>query len=95
MQILGSKRINSVLISATTVHKKIWRAIGFREGDFRCVICVCFARRQLANIKRPENGTAGKKTNKHKQTFRGIVPEMGGGQIVYVFPFFLGKKGNT
>ena len=35
-----------------------------------------------------------KKTNKHKQ-LRGIVPEMGGGQIVYVFPFFLGKKGNT
>ena len=32
-----------------------------------------------------------KKTNKHKQ-LRGIVPEMGGGQIVYVFPFFLGKK---
>ena len=24
---------------------------------------------------------------------RGIVPEMGGGQIVYVFPFFLGEKG--
>ena len=36
----------------------------------------------------------GEKTNKHKQ-LRGIVPEMGGGQIVYVFPFFLGKKGNT
>ena len=36
----------------------------------------------------------GKKTNKHKQ-IRGIVPEMGGGQIVYVLPFFLGKKGNT
>ena len=35
-----------------------------------------------------------KKTNKHKQ-IHGIVPEMGGGQIVYVFPFFLGKKGNT
>ena len=35
-----------------------------------------------------------KKTNKHKQ-LRGIVPEMGGGQIVYVFPLFLGKKGNT
>ena len=34
------------------------------------------------------------KTNKHKQVRR-IVPEMGGGQIVYVFPFFLGKKGNT
>ena len=33
----------------------------------------------------------GKKNNKHKQ-LRGIVPEMGGGQIVYVFPFFLGKK---
>ena len=32
-----------------------------------------------------------KKTNKHKQ-LRGIVPEMGGGQIVYVFPFFLGKR---
>ena len=35
-----------------------------------------------------------KKTNKHKQ-LRGIVPEMGGGQIVCVFPLFLGKKGNT
>ena len=35
-----------------------------------------------------------KKTNKHKQLC-GIVPEMGGGQIVYVFPLFLGKKGNT
>ena len=35
-----------------------------------------------------------KKTNKHKQ-LRGIVPGMGGGQIVYVFPLFLGKKGNT
>ena len=32
--------------------------------------------------------------NKHKQ-LRGIVPEMGEGQIVYVFPLFLGKKGNT
>ena len=31
------------------------------------------------------------KTNKHKQ-LRGIVAEMGGGQIVYVFPFFLGKR---
>ena len=31
-----------------------------------------------------------KKTNKHKQ-LRGIVPEMGGGQIVYVFPFSWGK----
>ena len=30
--------------------------------------------------------SGGKKTNKHKQ-LRGIVPEMGGGQIVYVFPF--------
>ena len=38
--------------------------------------------------------SGGKKNNKHKQ-LRGIVPEMGGGQIVYVFPFFLGKKGNT
>ena len=36
----------------------------------------------------------GEKTNKHKQ-LRGIVPEMGGGQIVYVFPLFLRKKGNT
>ena len=35
-----------------------------------------------------------KKTNKHKH-LRGIVPEMGGGQIVYVFPIFLGKKENT
>ena len=32
-----------------------------------------------------------KKTNKHKQ-LRGIVPEMGGGRIVYVFPLFSGKK---
>ena len=32
----------------------------------------------------------GRKTNKHKQ-LRGIVPEMGGGQIVYVFPLFLGN----
>ena len=38
--------------------------------------------------------SGGKKTNNHKQLL-GIVPEMGGGQIVYVFPFFLGKKGNT
>ena len=33
----------------------------------------------------------GEKTNKHKQ-LGGIVPEMGGGQIVYVFPLFLGKR---
>ena len=33
----------------------------------------------------------GKKNNKHKQ-LRGIVLEMGGGQIVYVFPFSWGKK---
>ena len=33
-----------------------------------------------------------KKINKHKQ-LRGIVPEMGGGQIVYVFPFFPMEKG--
>ena len=33
-----------------------------------------------------------KKTNKHKQ-LRGIVPEMGGGQSVYVFPPFPGEKG--
>ena len=32
-----------------------------------------------------------KNTNKHKQ-LRGIVPEMGGGQIVYVFPFSWGKR---
>ena len=32
-----------------------------------------------------------KKTSKHKQ-LRGIVPEMGGGQTVYVFPLFLGKR---
>ena len=32
-----------------------------------------------------------KKTNKHKQ-LRGIIPEMVGGQSVYVFPVFLGKK---
>ena len=35
-----------------------------------------------------------KKTNKHKQLL-GIVPEMDGGQIVYVFLFFLGKKRET
>ena len=35
--------------------------------------------------------SGGKQTNKHKQ-LRGIVPEMGGGQIVYVFPFFPGKR---
>ena len=35
-----------------------------------------------------------KKTNKHKQ-LRRTVPEMGGGQIVHVFPFSLRKKGNT
>ena len=40
----------------------------------------------------PEFGE--EKTNKHKQ-IRGIVPEMSGGQIVYVFPFFPRKKGNT
>ena len=40
------------------------------------------------------NFSGEKKTNKHKQ-IRGIVPEMGGAQIVYVFPLFLGKKGNT
>ena len=33
-----------------------------------------------------------KKANKHKQ-LRGIVPEMGGGQIVYVFPPFPEEKG--
>ena len=31
------------------------------------------------------------KTNKHKQ-FRGIVPGMGGGRIVYVFPFSWEKR---
>ena len=36
--------------------------------------------------------SGGKKPNKHKQ-LRGIVPEMGGGQTVYVFPFLLGRKG--
>ena len=35
-----------------------------------------------------------KKTNKHKQ-LRGIVPEMGGGQIAYVFPFFPTHKQNS
>ena len=35
-----------------------------------------------------------KKTSKHKQ-LRGIVPEMGGGQIVHVFLFFLGKTRET
>ena len=40
----------------------------------------------------PEQKSGEKKTNKHKQ-LRGIVPEMGGGQIVYVFPLFLTKKG--
>ena len=42
----------------------------------------------------PQKHSGEKKTNKHKQ-FRGIVPEMGGGQIVYVFPFCLGENGNT
>ena len=42
----------------------------------------------------PQKSFGGEKTNKHKQ-LRGIVPEMGGGQIVYVFPLFLRKKGNT
>ena len=42
----------------------------------------------------PSRTSGEKKTNKHKQ-LRGIVPEMGGGQIVYVFPLFLRKKGNT
>ena len=42
---------------------------------------------------RPFSGEK-KKTNKHKQ-LRGIVPEMGGGQIVCVFPLFLRKRGNT
>ena len=36
----------------------------------------------------------GQKTNEHKQ-LRRIVPEMGVGQIVYVFPFFVEEKGNT
>ena len=40
----------------------------------------------------PESGD--KKNNKHKQLC-GIVPDMDGGQTVYVFPLFLGKKGNT
>ena len=40
----------------------------------------------------PQNES--KKPNTHKQ-LRGIVPEVGGGQIVYVFPFFPRKKGNT
>ena len=46
--------------------------------------------------EKPEPGPGGgeKKTNKHKQ-FRGIVPEMGGGQIVYVFPFFSWGKRET
>ena len=53
------------------------------------------SRRKLPGRSRdfPE-ARGGKKTNRHKQ-LRGIVPEMGGGQIVYVFPLFLGKKGNT
>ena len=38
----------------------------------------------------PKHNSGGKKSNKHKQ-LRGIVPEMGGGQIVYVFPFFSGE----
>ena len=41
-------------------------------------------------LLRPQH-VGGEKTNKHKQ-LRGIVPEMGGGQIVYVFPLFLWKK---
>ena len=44
---------------------------------------------------RGEKKTNKQKTNKHKQ-FRRIVPEMGGGQIVYVFPFFFpGQKKET
>ena len=45
----------------------------------------------LINPSQPYHCWGPKKTNKHKQ-LRGIVPEMGGGQIVYVFPFFLGKR---
>ena len=39
----------------------------------------------------PQRISGEKKTNKHKQ-LRGIVPEMGGGQIVHVFPFSWGKR---
>ena len=31
----------------------------------------------------------------HRPSSAGQPEAMGGGQIVYVFPFFLGKKGNT
>ena len=48
-----------------------------------------YRRRGRSNFRKIKSGE--KKTNKHKQ-LRGIVPEMGGGQIVYVFPLFLGKK---
>ena len=50
----------------------------------------------LQNRNDPQGKKFGgaKKTNKHKQ-LRGIVPEMGGGQIVYVFPFFLVAKRET
>ena len=43
--------------------------------------------------ERRDHFSGGKTTNKHQQP-RGIVPEMGGGQIVYVFRFYW-KKGST
>ena len=46
-----------------------------------------FAQKSLRNFKQ----SGDKKTNKHKQLC-GIVPEMRGGQLVYVFSFFLGKR---
>ena len=39
-------------------------------------------------------GGGRQKNNKHEQLL-GIVPEMGGGKIVYVFPLFLGKTGRN
>ena len=57
------------------------RLIDVNAGGFRL--------KEGQGILHPRNG--GEKTNKHKQ-LRGIVPEMGGGQIVYVLPFLMGKR---
>ena len=47
---------------------------------------------RATSTNREVQHSAGKKTNKHKQ-LRGIVQEMGGGQIVYVCSLLLGEKG--
>ena len=39
------------------------------------------------------SGPASIRERKKKKKLRGIVPEMGGGQIVYVFTFFFWGKG--